>query len=249
MYKDINDITFEGMLKTAFNEHIREQFDNEPTKEELLERYPIPKRELRTAKRLAKKVKYGKPPIVVYLQRACVITLVCLSVFYSVVVTTANEGGIELISKKAFLALEEKIEHVIDSLTINKTYDFGDYNSLSKLKENEDLNGALLPFGLDEKYSFSKIHFGDYGESKQVIIKIACNDELVGKIDIDTSVGDNLNKDKLVNIGRFDVIESHYNGGFDFDNVYQFEFIYEGNKYLIEASTYDILLEITESLE
>ena len=248
MFKSIEENVFDSVLKAAFNEYVREQLDIEPSTEELSEKYPIPKKALRTAKKLSKKVKYGKSPALVYLKRACVIALVCICVFYSVVVTTANEVNIWEFTVEAFKALPEKVSVFFGQREVIKTKDSCYYDSLEELTEAEDLNGALLPIDLDSKYSFKSIEFTDFGDRKDVSIMIVCDDELVGQVTISPSYKGNFIQENLVNIGRFDVIQCQYDESYPFDEVYQFEFNYGENMYRVRAVTYDILLEITESL-
>lgn len=243
MYKNVNSIGFDEILKTAFTEYVFSQYKKEPTKEELIEKYPLPKREMRTAKKFSKKVKYGKPLIVVYLQRACIIALVCLCTFFATISINADGENIWKITKEVYMSLEEKVEHVFGSTTVNKISDVRKYDSLSDLKENEDLNGALLPLSLEGKYDFANASFSDYGESQTIMFDIKYDNNKIGHVNIKTSYNGNYNGDGFVNIGRFDVKLSHYG------NVHQFEFVYDGNFYRVKADNYDILLEITESLE
>ena len=88
MFKKLNENVFDSILKTAFNEYVYQQFEKEPSEEELNQKYPLPKREQRTAKRLSKKVEFGKPAAIVYLQRACIIVLVCVSAFTAVLASS-----------------------------------------------------------------------------------------------------------------------------------------------------------------
>lgn len=243
MYKSVSDNVFEGILKTAFNQYVCSQLENEPSNEELEEKYPIPKRELRMAKKLSKKVKFGKPLVIVYLKRACVIALVCLCAFFATIAINANGEDFWKITKKVYTSLTEKIEYFFGSMSVATTTDFNDFDSLEDLKESVDLNGALLPRSLEEKYTFDRIYYSDFGEFQEVSIKIFLDGEAVGEFIVDLNKNGGLINSTLVKIGKFNVVESHY------DNIHQFEFIYEGNYYLIYTHDYDVLLEITESLE
>ena len=137
MYKNVNSIGFDEILKTAFTEYVFSQYKKEPTKEELIEKYPLPKREMRTAKRLSKKVKFGKPPVVVYLQRACIIALVFMCTFFAVVPSIAEGEDSWFLTKEAFMSLVEKIQYNLGNISINSTKDFCDYDSLEEMVEKE----------------------------------------------------------------------------------------------------------------
>lgn len=242
MYKNLSDSVFDGILKTAFNEYVRNQFEGEPTLEELDRDYPINKKVMRTAKRLSKKVKYGKPPIVVYLQRACIIALVCMCTFFATVSISAGGESFWKLTKEVYMSLEEKVEHFFGKSSIIITTNYRKYDSLSDLKENEDLNGALLPLSLEGKYDFANVHFSDYGESQIISFDIIYDKNRIGCVEINTLYNGSF-KGEDFNISGFDVKLSQY------DNVHQFEFVYDGNYYLVNSMDYDVLLEITESLE
>ena len=242
MYKELSDSVFDSVLKTAFNEYVRNQIETEPTLEELDGEYPINKKAVRTAKRLSKKVKYGKPPIVVYLQRACIIALVCLCAFFASLSSTAEDEHFWIFNKDFFTYLPEKVENFFGGTTVNKTSDVRKYDSLRDLKENEDLNGALLPLSLEGKYDFVNVSFSDYGESQIISFDIIYDKNRIGYVEIDTLYNGSFRGEDF-NIGGFDVKFSQY------DNVHQFEFVYDGNLYLVKSMDYDVLLEITESLE
>ena len=110
------------------------------------------------------------------------------------------------------------------------------------MKENEDLNGALLPLSLEGKYDFANASFSDYGESQTIMFDIIYDNNKIGHVNINTLYNGSFRGEDF-NIGGFDVKFSQY------DNVHQFEFVYDGNFYRVKADNYDILLEITESLE
>lgn len=243
MYKSINENVFDSVLKAAFNEYVCNQLDSEPSKEELEERYPIPKKELRTAKKLARRIKYGKAPALICLKRACIIGLVCLCIFYTVTITEANDISFWEMSAEAFRALPEKIEVFFGQSSVIYTTDFRKYDSLDDLKANEEVDGVLLPSKADGKYTFYHISFDEWGEYSSIMFKIKFEDKYIGDIHIKTPYSGNFKKDKLVNIGRFNAIVSQYDG------YYQYEFNYGENMYRIRAKDYDILVDITESLK
>ena len=84
MFENHNEDIFDSILKTAFNQYIDDQFQKEPSEKELKTKYPITKKGQRRAKWLAKKAEYGKSPAIVYLQKACIIVLICICSFSAI---------------------------------------------------------------------------------------------------------------------------------------------------------------------
>ena len=72
---------------------------------------------------------------------------------------------------------------------------------------------------------------------------IMYENEKVGHVSIDTPYVGDYNTDSMVEFCGFKGRRSHFN------NIYQFEFLYEGDAYLVNAYDEDTLIEILESLE
>lgn len=88
MFNNAKETMFDAILTVAFNEYWERELAKMPSDEELKEMYPIPKKELATAKRMEKRKKYGKPLAIVYLQRACIIVLVLVAVVFALLSTS-----------------------------------------------------------------------------------------------------------------------------------------------------------------
>lgn len=75
MESNFSEDIFDTLLKRAFLEYANEELASYPDCETLAKKYPLPKKEKRAFDRAAKKVKYQKPLVVVYLSRVAVIFL------------------------------------------------------------------------------------------------------------------------------------------------------------------------------
>ena len=88
MNKRSREELFDAIVSAAFMEYWDRELEKMPSDEELKTKYPPSQKGLRTAKRLEKRRKYGKAPIIVYLQRASVIVLVMIAAFTAILATS-----------------------------------------------------------------------------------------------------------------------------------------------------------------
>ncbi len=90
MDKFLNEALFDIVLEKAFIEHEKEEFKSYPDDEELEKKYPISKKEIRKLKNVVKEKEYGKKLIRVYLDKAAVVILCVISVFFALVMTSSE---------------------------------------------------------------------------------------------------------------------------------------------------------------
>lgn len=79
MNKSMNEAIFDTYLEMAFEENMRKEAEEAPSKEELDKLFPIQKKYRKKLLRAIKENKYKKPLCLVYLRRAAIIALVCFS--------------------------------------------------------------------------------------------------------------------------------------------------------------------------
>lgn len=88
MYRNMTDDIFDGILKTAFEEYLEKELEKVPSDEELAEMYPVSQKSLKKAQRRLKEIKFRKSLPLLYLQRAAVVVLVCVTVCFGVFITS-----------------------------------------------------------------------------------------------------------------------------------------------------------------
>ena len=88
MDKFLNEELFEVVLEKAFIEHEKDMLKSYPADDELESEYPISKKEIRRFKNIVKEKEYGKKLIRVYLERAAVIVLCMISLFFALIMTS-----------------------------------------------------------------------------------------------------------------------------------------------------------------
>ena len=86
----INDDIFDSILTSAFNDYINKQIENEPTDDELAEKYPIPKNGLKRILKSIKEQKYHRPMYIVYLQRVAVTVLILAATVFSLLMSNSK---------------------------------------------------------------------------------------------------------------------------------------------------------------
>lgn len=91
MDKFLNEELFEVVLEKAFIEHEKEVLKSYPDDVELEREYPISKKEIRRFKNIVKEKEYGKKLIRVYFERAAVVVLCMISLFFALIMTTSPE--------------------------------------------------------------------------------------------------------------------------------------------------------------
>ena len=90
MDKFLNEELFEVVLEKAFIEHEKELLKSYPDDVELEREYPISKKEIRRFKNIVKEKEYGKKLIRVYFDRAAVVVLCMISLFFTLVMTNSE---------------------------------------------------------------------------------------------------------------------------------------------------------------
>lgn len=88
MDKFLNEELFEVVLEKAFIEHEKELLKSYPDDVELDRKYPISKKEIRRFKNIVKEKEYGKKLVRVYLERAAVVVLCIISLFFALIMTS-----------------------------------------------------------------------------------------------------------------------------------------------------------------
>ncbi|MCI8331700.1 MAG: hypothetical protein HFE78_02605 [Clostridiales bacterium] len=159
----------------------------------------------------------------------------------------AHTFGYNLIdmTKEAFMKLKEKTWYTDGKNEFIITSDFKEYSSLSDYLEKEDTSHLLLPYDLPEDYRITRILVSEYGAYQETMVTLAISDEEFEHhlfIDAPSTFELNQNPDMLRTIGNYLVVYSHY------DDIYQGEFIYDGNYYQISTSSYENLETIIEHM-
>lgn len=90
MDKFLNEALFEVVLEKAFIEHEKEELKFYPDDRELAEKYPISKKEVRRLRNIVKEKEYGKKLIRVYFDKAAVVILCIISMFFALIMTSSE---------------------------------------------------------------------------------------------------------------------------------------------------------------
>ena len=90
MDKFLNEALFEVVLEKAFIEHEKEELKFYPDDRELAEKYPISKKEVRRLRNIVKEKEYGKKLIRVYFDKAAVVVLCIISMFFALIMTSSE---------------------------------------------------------------------------------------------------------------------------------------------------------------
>lgn len=88
MDKFLNEELFEVVLEKAFIEHEKDLLKSYPDDVELEREYPISKKEIRRFKNIVKEKEYGKKLVRVYFERAAVVVLCMISLFFALIMTS-----------------------------------------------------------------------------------------------------------------------------------------------------------------
>ena len=88
--KYLNENIFENILTSAFYDYMTKQAENEPTDEELYEKYHVPKNGLKRILKIAKEKKYHKPLYIVYLRRAAVTVLILAAALFTAMMSRSE---------------------------------------------------------------------------------------------------------------------------------------------------------------
>ncbi|MCM1544817.1 MAG: DUF4367 domain-containing protein [Ruminococcus sp.] len=161
MADDLNEDLFDAVLQKAFCDYERAELSSLPDIEILAEAYPIPKKEEKFFKRLAKEKMYGKSLKRVYLERAAVV-FVCLIMAFA----TA------LFSSPVVRAAVKDV--IIEWFQMYTSFDF----TAIKSKSNEQLNLKEVKIGyvpdgyeLTDFYETSQgIRYQYQADSKEMMV-------------------------------------------------------------------------------
>lgn len=88
MYRNMNDDILDGIIKTAFEEYLDRELEKVPSDEELAKMFPVSQKSLKKAQRRLKEIKFRKSLPLLYLQRAAIVVLVCVTVCFGVFMTS-----------------------------------------------------------------------------------------------------------------------------------------------------------------
>ena len=160
----------------------------------------------------------------------------------TLVVSCSAEIDFWQFTKEAYASLTEKVEYWFGNSSVIITKDSVKYNSLDELERDVDLSGVLLPYGVSDEYSVGNISYDDFGEKQMVCMKIKSGEGEQVDLKIKLGGGFAPGINQPATIGEYTGIESHY------DDIYQFEFDYGGNYYLINSHDHGELLYVIDSL-
>ena len=146
-------------------------------------------------------------------------------------------------TKKAYAQLVEKESYEEGDYALIITSDHKEYHSLSEFLDNEEIDALLLPFDLPEEFNIDSIQVYDYGEYRKISLSILNNESDIN-ISIKTPATDvvSSNEESKQIIGNYHV--NYY----QYDDIHQAEFLYEGSYYIVISYSYDHLEKIIESL-
>ena len=138
MDKFLNDALFEVVLEKAFVEHEKEELKFYPDDRELAEKYPISKKEVRRLRNIVKEKEYGKKLIRVYFDKASVVILCIISMFFALIMTSSE---VRASVGNVILKWYEKYTEFVFSETSNGN---NVLNSISNVKINYIPDGYEL---------------------------------------------------------------------------------------------------------
>ena len=176
MNESINSKMFDLLLETAFSKYEEKLNSDIPSDEELAQRFPLPREEIRSVLKYQKKAekikKYGKPLGVIYLRRAVAIVLIAVTVLFG---ATMLNGEVRAAVGKAIVQFFEKYVKIIPSNNSDGTseesdslniYDFEILSHIPKEYEiisvDEGTNIRVFDFSdKDGNYLFVSISYSD----------------------------------------------------------------------------------------
>lgn len=170
MDKFLNEALFDIVLEKAFIEHEKEEFKSYPDDEELEKKYPISKKEIRKFKNVIKEKEYGKKLIRVYLDKAAVVILCIISMFFALIMTSSEvRASVENVIIKWY---EKYTEFVFSETSDSDNV----LNNISDIKINYIPDGYELMSDdvLDDSRHLFYFHISD--AEKYITINIFKND-------------------------------------------------------------------------
>lgn len=143
---------------------------------------------------------------------------------------------------EAFNQLKQKIWHDNGNTSIIITDTRREYVSYEAMIENEGYANLLWPHTIAEGNYIGDICVEDYAEYREIAFSFNYG-ESVCEFSLCSSSENPYYNRELVQIGKLGVILSEY------DKIYQAEFYYEENLYVIKASSYETLETVLNNLE
>lgn len=128
MNKSMNEAIFDTYLEMAFEENMRKEAEEAPSKEELDKLFPIQKKYRKKLLRAIKENKYKKPLCLVYLRRAAIIALVCFSALAGGMLTSQDVRAVlkatilEWFDKYITLDFTESVDNINFPTDVNEVH-------------------------------------------------------------------------------------------------------------------------------
>ena len=145
-------------------------------------------------------------------------------------------------AREAFAELGNKDPYKQDQDDIIKTDDYGTYYSLEEFEKQTSYSDILLPYGLANEYVIEEIIAFNYGESTQITFFMTFNGtQYETSITLPNSI--DLSKFEAEKIADYDVVISEY------DSLFQGEFVYKGNYYVVQTNSLENLKKQIEGME
>ncbi len=172
MDKFLNEALFDIVLEKAFIEHEKEEFKSYPDDDELEKKYPISKKEIRKLKKVIKEKEYGKKLIRVYLEKATVVILCVISVFFALIMTSSEVRA----------SVENVILKWYDKYTEIVLMKNDDYNNGLIAEKVEDVQLGYIPDGfeliLNQELKSKRLlqYINIYNEESLLSVDIFVND-------------------------------------------------------------------------
>lgn len=152
---------FDGVIKVAFNEYQDQALNNMPSDDELAKMYPVPKKQLRKARRRIKAQKYNRPLGIVYAQRIFVSFLTIVSLSFGVLAMSVD---VRSAISKTVIEWQEKYVRI----SFNETNEPEAADGATK--DAESLEIEYMPDKLqlistvEEQYAREYMYMADDGE-------------------------------------------------------------------------------------
>lgn len=190
------------------------------------------------SKKITKKNKFVK------LRRVIPIVAIISILTIGSIVAYAKGYNLVSMTKEMYTQLVQKVWYRYGNTDIIITEDVNEYKSLEEFLDNVGDCDLLLPYNLPNSYVVDKILEEDYGEHKNISMFIT-HDNFTQRIKIQTPYFGDLSNVEAEHkiIGNYDVVYHEY------DNLYQGEFVYGDNYYVVIASSYDILTTMIKNME
>lgn len=162
-------------------------------------------------------------------------------VLISGVVTVAFGRGFDDISKRIYSELKRGVQYILGTDEVAVTDDYEKFNTIEDLATDEKCSHFALPRNLSDEYKVVDILVLYYDDGEHIDIKLE-KDGYPCSISIRGNTDWNVELDKQ-SLGKYEVHLTQYDG------VYQGEFVFEGDYYIVTADSYDGLIELIDSME